>query len=126
NMFLLDDGNSLTLIDAGFRPEDDCFALLRRSVADLGYDVDRIDRVLVTHHHPDHIAVVKHVAERRGIPVYIHPSGVPYLLRDDKAHRMRMEFLKRLYDESGCGEAGDRYLEIAQAQWEASKAYTPP
>jgi len=125
NMYLLDHGDSLTLIDAGFRPEES-LPPLAKALDDLGYGPDRIDRILVTHHHSDHTGLIKHLTERRKIPVYIHPSGIPHLLRDERMHEMRMEFFGRLYRESGCGDAGERHLEVLRAKWEASREYTPP
>jgi len=125
NMYLLDDGDSLTLVDAGYRPEES-LPLLRKALDDLGYGPERIDRILVTHHHHDHTSLIRHLTERRKIPVYIHPSGIPHVLRDERVFRMRLEFRRRLYRESGCGDAGEPHLEAFRAQWEASRELAPP
>ena len=52
-----------------------------RLLARLEHEGDRLAGVLVTHHHPDHVGSVEHVARRFGIPVLAHPLTLERLPR---------------------------------------------
>lgn len=56
---------AITLIDAGWE-HPDTLACLQRSMAGLGLDLDRLDRVLVTHAHPDHYSLAAELRRRYG------------------------------------------------------------
>ncbi|MGD9871705.1 MAG: MBL fold metallo-hydrolase [Thauera sp.] len=62
NLWLLDDGDSLTAIDCGYALDD-----TRASwEAVLAADARPLRRVIVTHHHPDHIGLATWLAARDG------------------------------------------------------------
>ena len=60
----------LTLIDAG-RPEG--FELFESAFADARVDPARIQRIILTHCHPDHVGGAKQLKELTGAPVHAPP-----------------------------------------------------
>ncbi|AYH42217.1 MBL fold metallo-hydrolase [Azoarcus sp. DN11] len=65
NLWLLDDGAALTVVDTGFGIDavrDNWSAILDR-------DPRPLSRVLVTHSHPDHLGLAAWLAKRNGAPV---------------------------------------------------------
>ncbi|MFB6172290.1 MAG: MBL fold metallo-hydrolase [Haloarculaceae archaeon] len=67
NAYLVDDGE-VSLIDTGLRWN---LPSLRGELADAGYGVDDLDRVLLTHYDLDHTGGLEHLREAEGLPVYI-------------------------------------------------------
>ena len=69
NYYLVEDGEALTLVDAGLpglRPSlDETLAALGRSLGD-------IQAVVLTHGHGDHIGIAEAVRTEAGVPVHIH------------------------------------------------------
>ena len=60
---------SLTLIDTGVRSPES-FEALRRGVKEFGFSLEQIQRILVTHAHPDHFGQARRLREISGAPVY--------------------------------------------------------
>ncbi|WP_197454626.1 MBL fold metallo-hydrolase [Stieleria varia] len=56
NVYLLDDGDRWTLIDTG-TDTDECRAAIDRVLSNPAFSAKPLARVLVTHHHPDHIGL---------------------------------------------------------------------
>ncbi|MEC1178184.1 MBL fold metallo-hydrolase [Metasolibacillus meyeri] len=52
NVFLVK-GDALTLFDAGPKTEE-AYVALQRGIREAGYDMQDIEQVVLTHHHPDH------------------------------------------------------------------------
>lgn len=67
NAYLLDE-EPLTLIDAGFQT-DEAKAEFEAQLAETGHEVSEIERVLITHGHPDHYGLVPWLQEL-GIEVH--------------------------------------------------------
>jgi glyoxylase-like metal-dependent hydrolase (beta-lactamase superfamily II) len=69
NYYLVEDGDALTLVDAGMpglRPSlDSTLAALGRSLGD-------IQAVVLTHAHGDHVGIAEKVRTEAGVPVYVH------------------------------------------------------
>ncbi|MCQ6279322.1 MBL fold metallo-hydrolase [Bacillus sp. EB600] len=109
NFFLVKDKNSLTLIDAGMNT-DDCWNSLQKTLKDHDYTLTDITEILLTHHHTDHIGLVDRIVSSHSIPVYAHPYAILVLKRDKEYMKMRVEFFRKLYQEMGCGEIGEKQV----------------
>jgi glyoxylase-like metal-dependent hydrolase (beta-lactamase superfamily II) len=67
NCYLIEDGNRMTLVDAGFpgfRRQLDAYLRSR------GIGVSAIDAVILTHAHPDHVGMAESVRRDAGATVY--------------------------------------------------------
>src|SRR3954462_1014616 len=74
----LAEGETLTLIDGGVQT-DEAYQALVDGVADLGYKLSDIQRLLITHHHTDHLGLAQRVVEASGAQVWCHPFTSPWL-----------------------------------------------
>jgi glyoxylase-like metal-dependent hydrolase (beta-lactamase superfamily II) len=89
NMYLVQDGDSLTLVDAGlpgFRGQ------LDETVRVLG---SKIEAVILTHGHGDHIGVAEGVRTDAGAAVHIHAADSE-LARSGKYHKRERSLLPYL------------------------------
>jgi glyoxylase-like metal-dependent hydrolase (beta-lactamase superfamily II) len=86
NYYLLEDGDALTLVDAGLpglRPSlDETLAALGRSLGD-------IQAVVLTHAHGDHIGVAEAVRTEAGVPVHVHRHDEQLALTGKQPKRER-------------------------------------
>ncbi len=71
NVYLLRDGEHVTLIDTGLQTDESRQAL-NEKLAALKVPVDRINRILVTHIHPDHFGLAGELRERARAELVIH------------------------------------------------------
>ena len=71
NVYLLRDGNQFTLVDTGLQTEESR-QVLNQKLAALRVRVDRINRILITHIHPDHFGLAGELRERSGAELIIH------------------------------------------------------
>lgn len=79
NWTLVADPNGVMLIDAGFPgSRDDVLASLRQ----LGFGVDELSAILLTHAHVDHFGSAIWFAKAHGIPVYCHAAEVGHAKRE--------------------------------------------
>ena len=60
---------SLTLVDTGVRSPES-FEALRRGLKEFGFRLEQIERILVTHAHPDHFGQARRLREISGATVY--------------------------------------------------------
>jgi glyoxylase-like metal-dependent hydrolase (beta-lactamase superfamily II) len=83
NCYLIEDGNRMTLVDAGFpgfRAQLDDYLRSR------GSSVSAIDAVVLTHAHSDHVGMAESVRRDAGAPVYVHEADAG-MARTGKAHK---------------------------------------
>jgi phosphoribosyl 1,2-cyclic phosphodiesterase len=71
------------LVDAGLS-----FRELSKRLASIDEPVDRIDAILITHEHSDHIAGVARFARRVPVPVYLTRLTMPAIEWDNAAPRL--------------------------------------
>jgi glyoxylase-like metal-dependent hydrolase (beta-lactamase superfamily II) len=109
NFFLVKQWDSLTLIDAGLN-NDDCWNALQMTLKKYDYILSDITEILLTHNHIDHIGLVNRIVSTHSIPVYAHPYAKLVLKRDPHYMNLRVDFFKKLYQEMGCGEFGDKQV----------------
>lgn len=69
SVYLIEGDDGWTVVDAGFDyPET--HEVWKKAAASLGIDLDRdLARIVVTHHHPDHLGGARWLQERSGAPV---------------------------------------------------------
>lgn len=65
NATVIDSGNTRLLLDCGFPARE-----LEKRAADVGFELESLDAILVTHEHGDHIKGVGAVARRYQLPVW--------------------------------------------------------
>jgi len=99
NVYLAE-GEPLTLIDTGPKADVSRTAL-EAALQTQGYRVEDLRRVILTHHHADHVGLAAEIVARSGAEVWTHPYNVP-LLNDYEAERDRNRpFYRQLWVESG-------------------------
>jgi glyoxylase-like metal-dependent hydrolase (beta-lactamase superfamily II) len=99
NVYLAE-GEPLTLIDTG--PKwDEARAALEAGLAQQGYHVEDLRRVILTHHHVDHIGLAAEIVARSGAEVLTHPYNFGWL-QDYAAQRERNRpFYRKIWEEGG-------------------------
>jgi glyoxylase-like metal-dependent hydrolase (beta-lactamase superfamily II) len=98
NVYLVRDGDRFTLIDTGLRTEESRAALDAKLGA-LDVRLDRIDRILITHIHPDHFGLAAELRKKTGAELVIHRLEVAlmeprYARAQDLVHEVA-EWLSR-------------------------------
>lgn len=76
NSFLIDGDDGLTLIDVGSGKAVD---LLLRTITELGRDPADLNRIVLTHAHPDHVQGAPALREHTGARVLIHAADAAWL-----------------------------------------------
>ena len=71
NVFLLEDDNTYTLVDAGPPGED---TELLSALDDLGVAPNEVENIVVTHSHQDHTGALRAVKEVTGADIRMHPE----------------------------------------------------
>lgn len=74
NAFMLADENGLTLIDAGLGGND---RKIWKAVAEIEHQPGDLQRVLVTHHHADHVGSLAAIKKVGSAEAYVHPLDAP-------------------------------------------------
>jgi glyoxylase-like metal-dependent hydrolase (beta-lactamase superfamily II) len=107
NWFLVEDGTSLTVVDAG-TPAG--WKLLGEAVGALGRKMSDIEALVLTHAHYDHVGFAEKLRRQLGLPVWLHRDDVPLsrhpalygserppmiYLKDAGLRRVGLDFLKR-------------------------------
>jgi len=69
NWYLIEDGDRLTVVDAGFPPD---WSMLATSLGSLGRRLSDVEAVVITHAHVDHIGFAERARRECGATVYVH------------------------------------------------------
>lgn len=75
NVYLIEDGDSITLVDCGIWQSDepdDGLAQLREALNRRGYVLEDVSRVIVTHAHIDHYGLAGRLMELTGAELLMH------------------------------------------------------
>lgn len=78
--FLISTAGGLLLVECG--PES-TFSQLKKGIEALGYSVNEVKHVLLTHIHFDHAGAAWKLANE-GAKIYVHPLGLPHLAAPGK------------------------------------------
>lgn len=104
NVYVLEGAAGPTLIDTGVNtPAGTMYDQLTKGLDDLGTSVTAVERILLTHWHPDHVGLASRVAAASGASVHIHERDAP-LVRAP-AWRQLEPIYRRRMDEWGMPEA---------------------
>ena len=71
NVYLLRDGDGFTLIDTGLQTQESR-ETLNRKLDEMKLPVERINRILITHIHPDHFGLAGELRDRARAELVIH------------------------------------------------------
>ena len=94
NWTLVTDGDGVMLIDAGFPgSRDDVVA----SLQELGFGVDDVRAILLTHAHIDHFGSAIWFAKTHGTPVYCHAEEVGHSKREYLEQASPVDVAKRIW-----------------------------
>jgi len=76
NAYLLVDDGDLTLVDTGFFGRAD---RILEQVEELGYSPSDISRIIITHHHADHVGSLAELKRVTQAEVIAYPADAPYI-----------------------------------------------
>jgi len=76
NAYLLVDSGDLTLVDTGFTGRAD---LILEQIRKLGYSPSDVKKIIITHHHGDHIGNLAKLKRITGAEIVAHPADAPYI-----------------------------------------------
>ncbi len=96
----LAEGNPLTLIDCGVGTEK-TYQVLTAGMAQLGYKIADIGRLVITHHHTDHLGLAQRVVEESGAEVWCHPITRLWLERPGEVRQSFRKFSGQFFREAG-------------------------
>ncbi len=82
NAVFIEMGGRKLLIDAGISNRR-----IERGLAEVGFKVDNLDGVLITHEHSDHIKGIQVLVKRHHIPIYARPATWAAMPERDKIPR---------------------------------------
>ncbi|UKS63933.1 MBL fold metallo-hydrolase [Rossellomorea marisflavi] len=100
NVYLVK-GDALTLVDVGPLTEE-AWVRLNAQIGEAGYELEDIDQVVLTHHHPDHAGMVERFAP--SVEIIGHPYNRHWLHRDADFLDEYATFFFNLARESGVDE----------------------
>lgn len=112
NCYVTENEGKLILIDGGI--EHETFqAYATQTLKSYGYRWQDIDEIYLTHHHEDHVGLVKYILKQKDVPVYIHPEAKPRLTFDGDFLQMRIAFFEDFYRKMDClDDAASRLLKM--------------
>jgi glyoxylase-like metal-dependent hydrolase (beta-lactamase superfamily II) len=91
---LLDDDGSVTLVDTGLEKAP---ARIVAGLAALGKHPTDVQRIVLTHAHPDHAGGAKELAERTGAPVAVHTDDAGFVETGNSAPNDKSYTVGRIF-----------------------------
>lgn len=110
NFYIINDGESLSLIDAGIDHEG-CWEFFKEALSEQGFKIEDIERIILTHHHGDHVGLLKRILQLKNMPIYAHPFAIQRLQMDANFFQKRYQFFDKLYAEMDCRQDAFPQLE---------------
>jgi len=101
NCAYLETGDTRILIDAGFSARQ-----IRLRLAGIERDAERLQGILITHEHSDHVQGLAVLCARLRVPIYCNR-----LTKDAIEHALGMRFECRLFETGAAFEIGDCTIE---------------
>ncbi len=98
-----------TMIDAGLGMQQERLLAI---MADHGVDPDKIERIIITHRHYDHVGLAHYLASRSGAQILAHAEFRSFV--EGEAGQFGLRFLSS-FDPAQLRECDLRYLEPAPA-----------
>lgn len=96
-------GDALTLVDTGAKTRLTMEAL-RAALAQHGYTVADIRRLVITHAHVDHFGLAAQIVAESGAVVWTHPRNLYWLTDFQSEWVRRYDFYAEMFQESGLPE----------------------
>ncbi|WP_343270709.1 MBL fold metallo-hydrolase [Lentibacillus songyuanensis] len=93
-------GDPVTLIDTGL-PTNQSFQQLRSGLASIGFSLQDIEQVIITHMHDDHMGGITLIQKETNATVYVHEQA-RFEITGGNSEFVRMESYIRKFVE-GCG-----------------------
>lgn len=91
NATFVQTNDTLILIDVGIS-----YRALKKQCENMGIDLSRLDAVLITHEHSDHIKGLKTLSQELDVPIYMNPLSYKEATKNmgDILHVQEEEFIK--------------------------------
>jgi glyoxylase-like metal-dependent hydrolase (beta-lactamase superfamily II) len=118
NVYLAE-GDPLTLIDTGPKAAVSR-AALAAGLAALGHTAEAIRRIVITHHHVDHMGLAAELVARSGAEVWTHPYSAPWLADYPGQRQRHLPFFAAIWRAAGVPDPIIALMEQAGAgiaQW---------
>lgn len=103
NVYVIEGQECITLVDVGPLTEE-AWSSLENGLASIGYRLEGVGQIVLTHHHVDHIGQLEKVKHLSQAKVYAHPLAAPYVEQDEEFMQFHDEFFITLYKECGLPE----------------------
>ncbi len=71
NWYVVEDDGELTVVDAGLPGH---WEVLLEGIDTLGYGLDDVSALVLTHGHSDHIGFAEQLREEGGVPIFVHEA----------------------------------------------------
>jgi glyoxylase-like metal-dependent hydrolase (beta-lactamase superfamily II) len=112
NVFFVDE-LPRTLVDTGIKTEVS-FKALKKGLENIGFGLNAIERILITHGHIDHYGQAKRLSSLSGAPIYIHSKEYGKIRSILHSLGFLKSILLRNGVPKGLVEEAIRYIESAQ------------
>ncbi len=119
NLYLVE-GEPLTLIDAGPRTEE-ALPLLESELRLRGYALSDLQRIIITHTHPDHFGLTKALVDRSGATVWTHPYNGDWFNDVEAATQRRAQFSLQVFQQAGVPEKATQAM--ALNSWRSARMF---
>lgn len=105
----------LTLVDAGIKTEE-CWNDFKKELDILGYQVEDVKRVILTHHHPDHCGMLDYFSHE--FEILGHEKTDKFVSKDKNHFKWYHEFFQQFDKEMGLPDGmvnRPKYVKILQS-----------